>query len=139
MSTASLNEKLEEICNKLSEKLDKLNSSLNEKVNKLDEKLDGVTCRLNVSENLFQEKWDELKSNQLLKADKTEVEKLQARISKLEGTKKEQDKVIILLKLYEKRFNVLIHSIPEQERSAWEIPLQTLRLVHTFHEKRTSD
>ena len=135
MSTASLNKKLEEICNKLSEKLDKLNSSLNEKVNKLD----GVTCRLNVSENLFQEKWDEIKSNQLLKADKTEVEKLQARISKLEGAKKEQDKVIILLELYEKRFNVLIHSIPEQERSAWEIPLQTLGLVHTFHEKRTSD
>ena len=53
MSTASLNKKLEEVCNKLSEKLDKLNSSLNKKVNKLDEKLDGVTCRLNVLENLF--------------------------------------------------------------------------------------
>ena len=87
ISTASLNKKLEEVCNKLSEKLDKLNSSLNEKANRLDDKLDGVTCRLNVLENLFQEKWDEIKSNQLLKADKTEVEKLQARISKLVGAK----------------------------------------------------
>ena len=79
MSTACLNKKLEEVRNKLSEKLGKMNSFLNEKVNKLD----GVTCRLNVLENLFQEKWDETESNQLLKVDRTEVEKLQARISKL--------------------------------------------------------
>ena len=135
MSTASLNKKLQEVCNKLSEKLDKLNSSLNEKVNKLDKKLDGVTCRLNVSKNLFQEKWDEIQSNQLLKADKTEVEKLQARISKLKDAKKEQDKVLIMRESYEKRFNVLIHGIPEQEESAWETPLQTLCLIHTFMKK----
>ena len=115
--------------------LDKLNSSLNEKVNKLDEILDGVTWRLNVLENLFKKKWDEIKSNQLLKGDKTEVEKLQARISKLEGAKKEQDKVLIMRESNEKRFNVPIHDIPEQEESVWETPLQTLGLIHTFMKK----
>ena len=70
-----------------------------------------------------------------LKADKTEVEKLQARISKLEEVKKEQDKVLIMRESYEKRFNVLIHGIPVQEESAWETPLQTLGLIHTFMKK----
>ena len=86
-------------------------------------------------ENLFQEKWDEIKSNQLLKADKAKVENLQARISKLEGLKKEQDKVLIMWESYEKRFNVLIHGILDQEESAWETPLHTLGLIHTFMKK----
>ena len=57
-------------------------------------------------EILFLEKWDKIKSNQLLKADKTEFENLRARISKLEGAKKEQDKVLIMRESYKKRPNV---------------------------------
>ena len=80
----------------------------------------------------FKKNGTEIKSNQLLKADKTEVENLQARILKPEGAKKEQDNALIMWKSYEKRFNVLIHGIPEQEESAWETPPPPLQQTWAF-------
>ena len=38
----------------------------------------------------------------------------------------------VMRESYDKRFNVLIHGLPEDPQNVWETPLQTLAHIHKF-------
>ena len=105
----------------LSNTLNKILSVLNnliEKVSNLDNRLDNLVKN-------FDAKLKEIESEVERKASLFELNELKEGIVQLEKDKQEQDCLAMMKEFYEKRFNILIHGLPEISGNVWEKPTKT--------------
>ena len=112
----------------LNETLHKILSALNnltEKVSDLDDGLDNL-------EKNFDVEFKEIENKLQRKASLFEFNELKERIVQLEKVKQEQDCLAIMKESYEKKFNILIHGLPEISGNIWQKPTETLEHVHKF-------
>ena len=119
----------------LEQKLDKILvavSILTKRVDDFDKTLSSFGTRLDEIERKFNTKIEDLNNRVNSKADTSEIENLRSRIVCLENINKQLEANAVMKESYEKRFNILIHGIPENQESAWETPVQTLDHIQKF-------
>ena len=116
----------------LSEKIETMESTLTKKVDQLDLKLEKISTRISKLEEHCETKFEEIDEELNAKADTRELEELRALVKKLERSAEGQKISEVMRESYDKRFNVLIHGLPEDPLNSWETPLQTLGLIHKF-------
>ena len=114
----------------LSEKIETMESILTKKVDQLDLKLEKISIRISNIEEHCETKFEEIDEELNAKADTKELEELRALVKKLERSAEEQKISEVMRESYDKRFNVLIHGLPEDPLNSWETPFQTLGLIH---------
>ena len=97
-----------------------MNSTLEAKVDKGDLKLDKFDKRLNELEEQCKSKLEELDVNLDEKADISELKELRAAVKNLEKSKQEYDKAEVMRESHDKRFNALIHGLPDDSQKVWK-------------------
>jgi len=93
----------------------------------IDAKLDSVSTRLDTLESNFKNKCDEIDELKNSKADSNVVDEFKGKIGLLENFKVNYEKAQIMKESYDKRLNVLIHGVKEDNNNAWkkrETPVQ---------------
>ena len=88
----------------------------------MDTKLDNL-------EKNFDVKFKEIENELQRKASLFALNEMKERIVQLEKDKQEQDCLAIMKESYEKRFNILIHGLPEISGNVWAKPIETLEHV----------
>ena len=91
-----------------------------------------MDTRLDNLEKNFNVKFKEIENELQRKVSLFEFNELKERIAQLEKGKQEQDCLAIIKESYEKRFNILVHSLLEISSNVWEKPTETLEHVHKF-------
>ena len=120
---------------KLNKKLDKVLeaiSMLTSRIDNLEKTLLTVGARIDELEKKSNEKFEDIHICLNSKTDKDEVEELKIRLSILEEKNKQLETTAVMKESYEKRFNILIHGIPENSDNPWEAPIETLDRIHNF-------
>ena len=97
----------------LSEKIETMEPTLTKKVDQLDLKLEKISTRISKLEEHCETKFEEIDEELNAKADTRELEELRALVKKLERSAEEQKILEVMRESYDKRFNVLIHGLPE--------------------------
>ena len=100
-----------------------INDTLNKilsALNNLTEKVSNLDTRLDNLEKNFDVKCKKIENELQRKASLLELNELKERIVQVEKDKQEQDCLAIMKESYEKRFNILIHGLPEISCNVWE-------------------
>ena len=84
-----------------------------------------MDTRLNNLKKNFDVKFKDIESELQRKASLFELNELKERIVQLEKDKQEQDCIAMMKESYEKRFNILLHGLPEIFGNVWEKPIET--------------
>ena len=91
-----------------------------------------MDTRLDNVEKNFDVKFKEIENKLQRKASLFELNELKEKIVQLEKEKQEQDCLATIKDPYEKRFNILIHGLPEISGNAWEKTIEISEHVHKF-------
>ena len=111
-------------------KLDKLIKAVEEVTIRLDNlggKFDSLSERLNKLENKLEHKYVELEE-----AVEAKLADVKERLRKLEKLQIDAEKAALMQDSYNKRLNILIHGVEENERSVWENHEETLQKFENF-------
>ena len=97
------------------------------RLDNLDGKFDSLSERLNKLENKLEHKYVELEE-----AVETKLADVKERLRKLEKFQIDAEKAALMQDSYNKRLNILIHGVEENERSVWENYEETLQKFENF-------
>ena len=98
-----------------------------------DEKFENLSCRVNALKEKLARKFVEF-DNVVVQTHKADItnSKLEDKIGVLEGFKIQIQKAQLMQESYEKRLNILIHSLKEDKSNAWEKREDTIYKFKTF-------
>ena len=105
---------------------------LTSRIDNLEKTLLTVGARIDELEKKSNEKFEDIRICLNSKTDKDEVEESKIRLSILEEKNKQLETTAVMKESYEKRFNILIHGIPENSDNPCEAPIETLDRIHNF-------
>ena len=103
------------------ERLLKAMEGISSRLDKIDLKFDKLENRINYHEHKVEQRYEEIKQT-----TDNKIFGLTVRIKELENYKADTEKAALMQESYNKRLNILIHGIEEDEDSVWESHQKTL-------------
>ena len=119
----------------LEKKLDEIIKRLNkieEKISNIDSKIDAVTERLNLLKIKFENRSKEVDIILYTKADIDLIKQLNQKIISFEEFRSNYEKALLMKESYDKRLNILIHGIQEDNNDIWEKREKTIKKFQDF-------
>ena len=120
--------KIEKSLEEILKRFDKVDKT----IEKIDTKLDRINARIDELELKLEKKCEEIEEKLTLKANLKTVDGLQERIRFLEKFKDDHEKTLIMQESYDKRLNILIHGIEEDNDNVWEKRESTIEKFKNF-------
>ena len=112
-------------------KLDEILKQL-QRLNNIERKIDSFNNRLTSLEAKFSNKCEELDCSLNAKASIESIEKLNERLAALESFENNYAKSLLLQESYNKRLNILVHGIKEEDNNVWETREETIAKFRNF-------
>ena len=119
----------------LEKKLDEIIKRLNkieEKISNIDSKIDAVSERLNLLKVKFENRSKEVDTILDTKADIVLIKQLNQKIIPFEEFQSNYEKALLMKESYDKRLNILIHGIQEDNNNVWEKREKLLKNFRIF-------
>ena len=116
---------------KLNEIIKRLNK-IEEKISNIDSEINAVSERLNLLEVKFENKSKEVDTILDTKADIDLVKQLSQKIILFEEFQSNCEKALLMKESYDKRLNILIHGIQEDNNNVWEKRVKTIEKFQDF-------
>ena len=95
-------------------------NKIEEKISNIDSKIDVISERLNLLEVKFENKSKEVDTILDIKADIELIKQLNQKIISFEEFQLNNEKALLMKESYDKRLNILIHGIQEDNNNVWE-------------------
>ena len=119
----------------LEKKLDEIIKRLNkieEKILNIDSKIDAVSERLNLLEVKFENRSKEVDTILDTKADIDLIKQLNRKLISFQEFQSNYEKALLMKESYDKRLNILIHGIQEDNNNVWEKREKTIEKFQDF-------
>ena len=109
------------------ERLLKAMEGISSRLDKIDSKFDKLENRINYLEHKVEQRYEKIKQT-----TDNKIFGLTVRIKELKNYKADTEKAALMQESYNKRLNILIHGIEEDEDSVWESHQKTLEKFDEF-------
>ena len=116
---------------KLDETIKRLNK-IEEKISNIGSKIDVVNERLNLLEVKFENRSKEVDNILDTKADIDLIKQLNQKIISFEEYQLNYEKAVLMKESYDKRLNILIHGIQEDNNNVWKKREKTIKKFQDF-------